>query len=53
MRLHENKTLFKQAVRYASDQMQIPAVYIEKGANLWSNKLSCKKDIYRRNIRKP
>lgn len=30
MRLHEDKILFKQAVRYASDQMQIPAVYVEK-----------------------
>ena len=30
MRLHENKTLFKQAIRIASDQKRIPAIYIEK-----------------------
>lgn len=30
MKLHEDKKLFKQAIQYASDQMQIPAVYVEK-----------------------
>ena len=30
MRLHENKTLFRQAVQYTADQMGIPAVYVEK-----------------------
>lgn len=40
MRLHEDKTLFRQAIRYASDQMQIPAVYVEKEANLHSSELS-------------
>ncbi len=30
MKLHENKTLFRQAVQFASDQMKIPAIYIEK-----------------------
>jgi len=30
MRLHENKTLFRQSVQYTSDQMGIPAVYVEK-----------------------
>ncbi len=30
MKLHLNKTLFKQAVRFTSDQMNIPAIYVEK-----------------------
>lgn len=30
MKLHEDKKLFRQAVRYAADKMQIPAVYVEK-----------------------
>lgn len=30
MKLHENKTLFRQAVQFTADQMQIPAIYIEK-----------------------
>ncbi len=30
MKLHENKSLFNQAVRFTSDQMNIPAIYIEK-----------------------
>lgn len=30
MRLHENKTLFRQAVQFTADQMQIAAIYVEK-----------------------
>ena len=30
MKLHENKTLFRQAVQFTADQMKIPANYIEK-----------------------
>jgi hypothetical protein len=30
MRLHENKTLFRQAVQFTSDQMQINPIFIEK-----------------------
>ena len=30
MNLHENKQLFSQAVRFTSDQVGIPAIYIEK-----------------------
>jgi hypothetical protein len=30
MNLHENKTLFRQAVQFTADQMKIPAVYVEK-----------------------
>ena len=30
MRLHQNKTLFRQALQFTSDQMQIPSIYIEK-----------------------
>lgn len=30
MNLHENKQLFSQAVRFTSDQIGIPAIYIEK-----------------------
>ncbi len=30
MRLHNNKTLFRQAVQFTADQMKIPAVYVEK-----------------------
>lgn len=30
MKLHLNKTLFRQAVQFTADQMKIPAIYIEK-----------------------
>jgi len=30
MKLHENKTLFRQAVQFTADQMKITAIYIEK-----------------------
>lgn len=30
MKLHLDKTLFRQAVQFTADQMQIPAIYIEK-----------------------
>ena len=30
MKLHQDKTLFRQAVQFTSDQMKIPAIYIEK-----------------------
>ena len=30
MKLHENKTLFRQAVQFTADQMKIPAIYVEK-----------------------
>ena len=30
MRLHENKTLFRQAVQFTSDRMQILPIFIEK-----------------------
>lgn len=30
MKLHENKTLFRQAVQFTSDKMKIPAIYVEK-----------------------
>ena len=30
MKLHENKILFRQAVQFTADQMQIPAIYVEK-----------------------
>lgn len=30
MRLHENKILFRQAVQFTADRMQIPAIYVEK-----------------------
>lgn len=30
MRLHHDKKLFKQAIQFASDQMQIPSIYVEK-----------------------
>lgn len=30
MTLHENKTLYRQAVQATADQMSIPAIYIEK-----------------------
>lgn len=30
MRLHQDKKLFRQAVQFTSDQMQIPAIYVEK-----------------------
>lgn len=30
MRLHENETLFRQAVQFTADQLSIPAIYVEK-----------------------
>jgi len=30
MKLHESKTLFRQAVQFTADQMKIPAIYVEK-----------------------
>ena len=30
MKLHENKTLFRQAVQFTADQMKIAAIYVEK-----------------------
>lgn len=30
MKLHENKTLFRQAVQYTSDRMKMAAIYVEK-----------------------
>lgn len=30
MNLHENKTLFRQAVQFTADQMKIPIIYVEK-----------------------
>lgn len=30
MKLHEDKKLFRQAIRFTSDQLQIPVVYVEK-----------------------
>ncbi|MFZ1573068.1 MAG: nucleotidyl transferase AbiEii/AbiGii toxin family protein [Candidatus Kapaibacterium sp.] len=30
MKLHENKTLFRQAIQFTADQMKIPAIYVEK-----------------------
>ncbi|MFN8266982.1 MAG: nucleotidyl transferase AbiEii/AbiGii toxin family protein [Chitinophagales bacterium] len=30
MKLHENITLFRQAVQFTADQMEIPAIYVEK-----------------------
>lgn len=30
MKLHKDKNLFQQAVRFTADQMGIPAVYVEK-----------------------
>lgn len=30
MKLHENKTLFRQSVQFTADQMKIPTVYVEK-----------------------
>ncbi len=30
MKLHQNRTLFRQAVQYTADQMEIPAIYVEK-----------------------
>ena len=30
MKLHLNKKLFRQAIQFTSDQMQIPAIYVEK-----------------------
>ena len=34
MKLHENKTLFRQAVQFTADQMKIPAIYVEKTIKL-------------------
>jgi hypothetical protein len=30
MRLHKNKILFRQAIQFTADKMQIPAIYVEK-----------------------
>jgi len=30
MRLHEDPRLFRQAAQFTADQMQIPAIYVEK-----------------------
>lgn len=30
MKLHQDKKLFRQAVQFTSDQIQIPAIYVEK-----------------------
>jgi len=30
MKLHENKTLFRQAIQFTADQMKIPVIYVEK-----------------------
>ncbi len=30
MNLHQNKTLFRQAVQFTADQMKIPTIFIEK-----------------------
>lgn len=30
MKLHENKTLFRQAAQFTADQMKIPVIYVEK-----------------------
>jgi len=30
MKLHQDKKLFKQAIQYTSDQLQIPAIFVEK-----------------------
>ncbi len=30
MKLHENKTLFRQAVQFTADQIKIPVIYVEK-----------------------
>ena len=30
MKLHENKTLFRQAIQFTADEMKIPAIFIEK-----------------------
>tara|TARA_R110000868_G_scaffold181963_3_gene422948 strand:- start:5203 stop:5421 length:219 start_codon:yes stop_codon:yes gene_type:complete len=30
MKLHQDKKLFRQAIQFTSDQMQIPAIYVEK-----------------------
>ena len=30
MKLHENKTLYRQAIQFTADKMKIPAIYIEK-----------------------
>ena len=30
MKLHQDKKLFRQAVQYTSDQLQIPAIFVEK-----------------------
>jgi predicted nucleotidyltransferase component of viral defense system len=30
MKLHENKTLFRQAVQFTADQIKIAAIYVEK-----------------------
>ncbi len=30
MKLHKNKILFRQAIQFTADKMQIPAIYVEK-----------------------
>ena len=35
MNLHENKTLFQQAVRFTAQEMKIPDLYLEK--DYWVN----------------
>ena len=30
MKLHENKSLFRQAIQFTADQMKIPVIYVEK-----------------------
>lgn len=38
MKLHENKTLFRQAISGTAESMQIPEIYIEK--DYWVTRLS-------------
>ena len=30
MKLHENKTLFRQAIQFTADQMKIHVIYVER-----------------------
>ena len=30
MKLHENKTLYRQAVQFTADRLQIKAIFVEK-----------------------
>jgi len=48
MKLHLNKKLFRQAVQFTADQMQIPATYVEKDYwvtyalfTIFNNKIGC------------